>query len=909
MSYPDLPSTTIFVYGIGSNGVTTVAVNLALSLQQQYGSTLILDGDLHYGIVGDALGIHEGMTLLAAALGESQPTKHKSGLQAITASNRSHLAGTLSDEAAKSIVNYARQHAAIVVIDGGRDLNDVTLPFLMSSDVIIQVVGTQYEDIMRLRTSSRLFTDLGIIERLVLVANRVNVEVDNDFLTQLDNFYGHPVFTAIQNEPKIRQKLVETGGQWMEQSSIFRQEIEAVGSYIASRTNLPEWQYPQTLQTSSTQSDKVRILIVDDIAQTIDSIKKLLAFEQDFEVVGAASNGRIGVEMALDLLPDIVIMDINMPDMDGLEATTRILQQTKTVGVLIMSVQNDAKYLGLAMRAGARDFLSKPVNMDELYTTIRNVYKQYEPMRRAHQATRGLVNIGIIRHQRIKQAGKMTPAKPNDVIASTQAPESAVHQALLDYNDVSEQMRVVEQNPLSLHLLAELQRWGSGTAHDIRSPISNVQEALGQTLLRNQSDALNQLRQHLSVVLIESNSFLNIAGTTHHHISKINLIQCLLDASQKLELIHDVETSLSLQVEEHEFSGDSRLLDVLSVNLVHVLFQISTENPIDVRRHEKGLLFSVRTKQTFSNVEQWQNLGSQTPFEDASLRLYLCGRILRSANSNLSIKATNNGLEISIHHQEIKVEWTFAELDSLREKTENMRAEVSRVRDERLNDDDRAQVIDETHKIIRSFSKKMFSHLSDLQDKVRAIEFENESQSIQQSALRNLRYCELLIRSLHATMLGAKPRTHKITIQQILNDIASLMATKATASDIQIVVTIEPNDLVIETDDLLLSQIIMNLLRNSIDAKDNEKPLSTIMLLASQVENTTIIEIVDNGMGIPPENLEKIGKERFTTKRGYGIGLMSVFDLANKIGCEISFISELNRGTLFRLTFSEAETA
>lgn len=129
------------------------------------------------------------------------------------------------------------------------------------------------------------------------------------------------------------------------------------------------------------QGEEIKILLVDDIAETRESIKKLLAFEPDFKVIGSASNGREGVDQAKELRPDIVIMDINMPDMDGLEAAGLITKAVPTAGVIMMSVQNDSDYMTRAMLAGARFFLSKPVNMDQLYTTIRNVYQQYEPIR------------------------------------------------------------------------------------------------------------------------------------------------------------------------------------------------------------------------------------------------------------------------------------------------------------------------------------------------------------------------------------------------------------------------------------------------------------------------------------------------------------------------------------------------
>jgi pilus assembly protein CpaE len=125
----------------------------------------------------------------------------------------------------------------------------------------------------------------------------------------------------------------------------------------------------------------IRILLVDDVPETRESIRKLLAFEPDFDVVGFAGNGKEGVQLAREFEPDIVLMDINMPDMDGLEAAAHITKNVPAAGVIMMSVQHDSNYLQRAMLAGARYFLTKPVDADKLYTTIRDVYSQYEMMR------------------------------------------------------------------------------------------------------------------------------------------------------------------------------------------------------------------------------------------------------------------------------------------------------------------------------------------------------------------------------------------------------------------------------------------------------------------------------------------------------------------------------------------------
>jgi pilus assembly protein CpaE len=121
-------------------------------------------------------------------------------------------------------------------------------------------------------------------------------------------------------------------------------------------------------------ADQIRVLIVDDIPETRDHLAKLLGFEADVEVVGAAASGREAIEMAVRLSPDVVLMDINMPDMDGIAATEHLASEVPSAAVVMMSVQGEADYLRRSMLAGAREFLVKPFSSDELTSSIRQVY-------------------------------------------------------------------------------------------------------------------------------------------------------------------------------------------------------------------------------------------------------------------------------------------------------------------------------------------------------------------------------------------------------------------------------------------------------------------------------------------------------------------------------------------------------
>ena len=118
-------------------------------------------------------------------------------------------------------------------------------------------------------------------------------------------------------------------------------------------------------------SGKIRVLIVDDVDETREIISKLLHFEEDIKVVGSVNSGRKGLEMTKQLDPEVIVMDINMPDMDGITAAELVRGINEYTQIVILSVQGDSNYMRRAMLAGVRDFLTKPPQIDELVDTVR----------------------------------------------------------------------------------------------------------------------------------------------------------------------------------------------------------------------------------------------------------------------------------------------------------------------------------------------------------------------------------------------------------------------------------------------------------------------------------------------------------------------------------------------------------
>ena len=124
----------------------------------------------------------------------------------------------------------------------------------------------------------------------------------------------------------------------------------------------------------------IRVLLVDDQSIVREGLCSLLQAKQDIEVVGEAENGKLGVEQALTLQPDVVLMDVRMPIMDGVAATRNLQQKAPNIKVLVLTTFDDDDYITQAMKFGAKGYLLKDTPSEELAQTIRAVNKGYTQM-------------------------------------------------------------------------------------------------------------------------------------------------------------------------------------------------------------------------------------------------------------------------------------------------------------------------------------------------------------------------------------------------------------------------------------------------------------------------------------------------------------------------------------------------
>jgi two-component system response regulator NreC len=119
--------------------------------------------------------------------------------------------------------------------------------------------------------------------------------------------------------------------------------------------------------------EKIHILLADDHAVVRQGFKMILAAQPDMEIVGEAGNGREAVELAATLLPDVIVMDVAMPELNGIEATRRLADSSPRTRVLALSMHKDSVYVREILRAGARGYLLKDSIASDLLAAVRAV--------------------------------------------------------------------------------------------------------------------------------------------------------------------------------------------------------------------------------------------------------------------------------------------------------------------------------------------------------------------------------------------------------------------------------------------------------------------------------------------------------------------------------------------------------
>jgi pilus assembly protein CpaE len=355
---------------------------------------------------------------------------------------------------------------------------------------------------------------------------------------------------------------------------------------------------------------KIRLLIVDDIPETRENLRKLLFFESDIDVVGAAVNGEEGIQMAVELQPDIVLMDINMPGVDGITASERITQQVPFCQVIMMSVQGEADYLRRSMLAGAREFLIKPFSSDELVSSIRRVYQLGASRRQAMpvpSAAGGGVSAAESGQQQKGKIVSIFSAKGgvgcstiavNVAIALQQnaASKVALVDASLQFGDVGVLLNLYASrtvadlaghaDELDNELISDIFiPHSSGVKALLAPPRPEVADTVNSALV---IDVLNRLRTMFDIIIVDTSSTLD------------DLVLNVLDISDKIIVVTTPEipaiknAKLFFEVSEALEYDRSRIMFILNkadkrINIraedieTNIKYKIEGQLPLDER--------------------------------------------------------------------------------------------------------------------------------------------------------------------------------------------------------------------------------------------------------------------------------------------------------------------------------------
>ena len=138
----------------------------------------------------------------------------------------------------------------------------------------------------------------------------------------------------------------------------------------------------------------IRVLLADDHALLREGLRALLSSIEDVEIVAEVANGREAVRRALELVPDVVLMDIGMPDMNGVEATAQLVAKLPSVRIIVLSMHGDAEHVQRALKGGAAGYLLKESAAAEVVAAVRAVHLGRE-----------YFSPAVVRHARRRAAG------------------------------------------------------------------------------------------------------------------------------------------------------------------------------------------------------------------------------------------------------------------------------------------------------------------------------------------------------------------------------------------------------------------------------------------------------------------------------------------------------------------------
>jgi DNA-binding NarL/FixJ family response regulator len=218
--------------------------------------------------------------------------------------------------------------------------------------------------------------------------------------------------------------------------------------------------------------DKIKVLIADDHPLLRDSISYLLQKHHDFEIVAQAADGEEAVKLATELSPDIVIMDIEMANVDGVEATKRIKAGRPEVSVLALTIHDDEEFVEAMFEAGAAGYLLKSSYGEELLQAIRTV-RLGEFVLDSHIGPRVLQKLRV-------HSGKKTPANEPRVLSTRELEVMKLVAQGMTNDEITNSLGI-SLNTVKRHLMEIFSKLGAGSRSEalvvsLRSGILSIED-------------------------------------------------------------------------------------------------------------------------------------------------------------------------------------------------------------------------------------------------------------------------------------------------------------------------------------------------------------------------------------------------------------------------------------------------
>lgn len=312
----------------------------------------------------------------------------------------------------------------------------------------------------------------------------------------------------------------------------------------------------------------IKVLIADDVAEMRENIKKLLQFEREISVIGEAVDGEDVLRQADKLRPDIILMDVNMPGMDGIKATEIISVKQPKTAIIIISVQGELEYVRRAMAAGAREYMVKPFSSDELAGTINRVYDLEQKRKIVASDPLGLkenIDPQIVTVFSTKGGVGKTTIVTNLAVSLYNATRKKVAVVDLDlqFGDVAVMMNVVPKRTIT-ELIQDIGSLDSETLESYLVTHSSGVKVLPAPTRPEYAELitaahieklLNILKQSYDYVIVDSPPFFHETTLTALDLSQ----QILLIASLDLPTIKNVKLGMEV-LESLHHKGKVKLI-------------------------------------------------------------------------------------------------------------------------------------------------------------------------------------------------------------------------------------------------------------------------------------------------------------------------------------------------------------